>query len=130
MQIQDVHVAPRPFERPSKLSDGAFRARDLLPAACLLGLGLLTLFIASIWNDATDDKFVVVTPFGWSQGRTVALVRAMDGTVVRAGNFDNVVFAASPDPAFAGRLRRAGAWLAQPAPLAPGCAAPSGRAAL
>ena len=126
MQTQDVHGPARPFT----LKDAAFQARDLVPAACLLGPGLLTLFIASIWNGASDDKFLVMTPPGWSQGRTVALVRAMDGTLVRAGNFDNVVFAASPDPAFADRLRQGGAWLAQPAPLAPGCAAPPAKAAL
>ncbi|TCU57552.1 hypothetical protein EDF58_105393 [Novosphingobium sp. PhB57] len=117
VRSQDVHDTARPF----KLEGEAFRVRDLLPALSLLGAGLLALLVASIWSDATDDKFVVITPPGWSQGRTVALVRGMDGTLVRTGNFANVVFAASADPAFAARARAAGAWLVAPAPLAAGC---------
>lgn len=104
-------------------SGAGFRLRDFLPAAALLVAGLVALSLASIWSEATDDKFVVVTPPGWSAGRTIALVRSADGRLVRAGNFANVVFASSSDPQFASRLRAAGAWLVESAPLAPGCSA-------
>jgi len=115
-EFQDTAL---PFSTKSE----RFRLRDLLPAAVLLACGLVALSAASIWSEATDDKFVVVAPPGWSLGRTIALVRAGDGRLVRTGNFANVVFASSSDPRFAARLRAAGAWLVESAPLAPGCSA-------
>ncbi len=117
VRSQDVHDAAQPSGGKAE----AFRARDLVPAACLLAAGLLALLLSSIWSNATDDTFVVVTPPGWTQGRTIALVRSVNGTLVRGGNFGNVVFASSTDAAFPARLRAAGAWLVEPAPLAPGC---------
>lgn len=110
--------------RPSGPSGSSFRVRDLVPAACLLAVGLMALLLASIRSDAAPGKFVVVAPPGWSLGRTVALVRAGDGRLLGTGNFANVVFAASSDSSFAARLRAAGAWLVEPAPLAPGCVTP------
>lgn len=108
---------------PFSAKGEGFRLRDLLPAAVLLACGLVALSVASIWSEATDDKFVVVAPPGWSLGRTIALVRSGDGRLVRTGNFANVVFASSSDPHFAARLRAAGAWLVESAPLVPGCSA-------
>ncbi|MGE4322614.1 MAG: hypothetical protein AB7E60_06235 [Sphingobium sp.] len=96
-----------------------------LPAALLLVTGLAGLAVVSILNGNASGPYLVIAPPGASLADTINLVGAADSRLVQAGRFPNMVIAASDQPDFAATLRKAGAWLAIPAPERGGCALPS-----
>lgn len=71
------------------------------------------------------NGYLVVAPPGWTLGRTIGLVRASGGRLVRPGGFSNVVIAASPDPGFAAALETSGALFVHHVPGPLGCEQPS-----
>lgn len=99
--------------------------RAWIPAVLLLLTGLVGLGTASLLRGGVPDWYLVMTPPGSTLADTVNIVIAADGRLVQAGRFPNIVIAGSPRPDFPSALRRAGAWLAIPAPQVAGCLAPT-----
>ena len=96
-------------------------ARDLVPAAALLTLGLTGLLTASLSGAVREGQYLVIAAPWSSLGRTINLVRDADGGFVEAGRMPNIVIASSSHADFATRARQAGAWLVLPSPRLAGC---------
>lgn len=105
--------------------------RDLGPAAALGLVSLGALASAYLQPFSGGDQYLVVAPPSWSLARTINLVARADGRIVRAGRYDNMLFAASSRSDFGPALRAAGAWFVIATPATWGCdggAVPGGRA--
>ncbi|MCM8729369.1 hypothetical protein ACFO8O_00110 [Hephaestia sp. GCM10023244] len=99
--------------------------RDLIPA---IGLGLFLLGVLAVSYFLSVDsrnQYLVVAPPDWSAARTINLILAGDGRLLRQGRFANVLIATSEQADFARVLRGAGAWLVVPAPGDWGCSTSS-----
>jgi hypothetical protein len=84
-------------------------------SACVVpGLVLLSGFLVVAWLDVRPkpgQPVAAVFPPWWSAARAFTAAAAADGSVLRTGAWAAIIVTASPDPAFAARLRQAGAWL-------------------
>ena len=122
-----VQSSMKGMDRRSRVNRHGAKAPLLawMPAALLLLAGLMGLGAASLLRGGVPGWYLVMTPPGSTLADTVNIVIAADGRLVQTGRFPNIVIAGSPRPDFPSALRRAGAWLAIPAPQVAGCLAPS-----
>jgi hypothetical protein len=111
-------------QRPGRHDGRCGRSAPWLPAALLLGVGIVALGAASLWPAGAATAWVVVAPPGKRLADMVNIVATADGRLIQPGRFANIVIAGSPRPDFPAALRRAGAWIAIPAPVDSGCLAP------
>ena len=91
-------------------------AAVLLAAASLLPL----MAVASLPADRAGTVAEVFPP-GISVQAVLRAVLEADGQPLRSGGWSNVVIVHGTEPGFAGRLRRAGAWLVLDPLSATGC---------
>jgi hypothetical protein len=110
--------------RPGPSGGGA---ADYVPAAFLLGAGLLGLGAAWALTGGASGQYLVLARPGSTLSETVNLVRSAGGDIAARGLFANIVIADSSRPGFPVSMRDAGAWLAVPVPALAGCAEPSSR---
>lgn len=114
------------FDAPyvaDKEAPGSFR--DLVPATALLVIGLTALLIACLFRAEDRGQYMLVFA-PWSEPATnIRRISAAGGGLMGVGAFSNVIVAASSAPDFTSSIRKAGAWLAIPAPGLAGCFASS-----
>jgi len=88
-----------------------FRWRDLVPAACLLLIGLIGLAAMTFAPTGKDGQYAVIAPPWYDLRQTISLIQAADGDVADMGGPANIVIAHSEKPGFVRALYGAGAWL-------------------
>lgn len=95
--------------------------RDMIPAMALFFVGLAGLSTASLLSVEQSNQYLVVAA-PWSDlGKTLDIVKSVDGSLIEVGGWDNIVIAFSPDENFADRARNAGMWFVLPSPRLASC---------
>lgn len=93
----------------------------VLGVGLLLAVSILPVFAVADLPGAAQGTLAAVFPPGTDRAAAMAAVARADGLVVRAGGWGSVLVAHSDEAGFAGRLRRAGAWLVVDPQSAAGC---------
>ena len=96
---------------PSTLALARPHWHHFVPAAVLMIVITVGVFVATLWPSGDQGQYAVVAPPSYTLGRTIALVRAAGGGVVDVGGLKNVVIVHSANKNFVAASYRAGAWL-------------------
>lgn len=115
-------VISQPALPPGEPGNARRRGFAVVAAVAML-LALSTLPVLAAADLPADRQGTVAAVFPPGTDRAVALtaVAEADGLVVRGGGWGSVLVAHSDRAGFAGRLRRAGAWLVVDPRSAAGC---------
>lgn len=84
---------------------------DFAPAAALLMVSAVGVFVAALSPSGDHGQYAVVAPPWYNFAQTAGLIGAAGGDIVEFGNLANIVIVHSIDPRFVQALYRAGAWL-------------------
>jgi hypothetical protein len=84
---------------------------DFAPAAVLLIVSAISVFIAGLSPSGDQGQYAVVAPPWFSLAQTAGLVGMAGGDIVEVGGLSSVVIAHSVNPTFVHSVYRAGAWL-------------------
>lgn len=112
----------QPAIRPGQTGNARQRGFAAIAAvAMLLALSTLPVLAAADLPADRQGTLAVIFPPGTDKAVALTAVAEAEGLVVRGGGWGSVLVAHSDRAGFAGRLRRAGAWLVVDPQTAAGC---------
>jgi hypothetical protein len=117
--VQNSRIGPVRASAPD--GDAAHGWKAFLPALAMASTGLVALAMAWASPARGGDQYLVIASPAATRGQTLGIIFSAGGRLVGEGRLANVALASSSDPAFAAKLRKAGAWIATGAPQDGGC---------
>jgi hypothetical protein len=84
---------------------------DVAPAAVLLIVSAIGVFIAGLSPSENQGQYAVMAPPWFSLAQTAGLVALAGGDIIEVGGLSSVIIAHSVNPTFVHSAYRAGAWL-------------------